>query len=158
MPRCQLWLLSRAPVCESGWQQSLRLETQSPELWQEPRDGGRCGVPRGRQHHLHKPPADPQGPTTTPKGFRRFLKRFREPCCLSGLEGVGVVGPFLLTKPGRLRRATAQGRSGFLLSGASWAAGPIRMWPWWMRSLVSGFSREIEAHCWRLSRSVSQGE
>lgn len=78
----------------------------------------------GSQHHLYKPPADPQGPTTIPKGFRCFLKRFREPCCLSGLEGVGVVGPSLLTKPGRLRRATAQGRSGFLLSGASWAAAP----------------------------------
>lgn len=67
---------------------------------------------------------DPWDPTTAPEASGRFLKRSRKPCCQSGLEGVAVVGPFSFTKPGRLRRETAEGRSGFLLSGARWAARP----------------------------------
>lgn len=47
--------------------------------------------------------------------------------------------------------ATAVGRSGFLLSGTGWAARPNKnVVPVDAEPSGSGFSQEIEAHCWRV--------
>lgn len=149
--------LSTAWLRESGWQQGLLLGNSLQSSGWKPETAAGAACPG--QGSITPSPATrvPGAPAPSPEASGRFLRRSRGPCRPPGPDGVGAAGRSVY----EAREPRASAAAGQVSSHGERAGLPGRREGGGRRrtpSLGSGFSREIEAHCWRLSHGVSQGE